>query len=137
MVSKCCEAQTAVIDGFEWCCGCGKEQRRRCEWVSSYNCPSHYRRYPVYSRTKRFNRYLLELCDDSLFTHYNDIMDMFGKIEFLWGMFKKKRLYFFNKSCVLSFIVHTLQLDYDIKTLKDQARVDTQFASMTELLEKM
>ena len=104
-------------------------------WVNSYACASHYRRYPVYSRTKRFNAYLINLGYEGLFKNYHDIMDIFGKIEFIWGMSQKTRLYFFNKSCVMFFIVWVLELKLDIKTLKDKKRVKRQCVAMAELLQ--
>ena len=67
--------------------------------------------------------------------NYNAIMDLFGLIEFRWGIYPPEgRVYFFNKSCVLLLILGSLNLDCEIKTLKDKSREQKQVQEMKELL---
>ena len=107
MVTKCCGAISAIAQNSEWCTACGTEIESQVQWVSSYNNPNSYRqRYPVYSRTKRFKEYIMELKTPVIYWNFEPIMDLFGLLEFHWGIKgAKNRKYFFNKACVLFYIV--------------------------------
>jgi hypothetical protein len=62
-------------------------------------------------------------------------MDAFGLLEFHWGIHgSKSRKYFFNKACVLYYIVSKLGLELEVRTLKDQERVNIQLAEMEQLV---
>ena len=136
MVSKCCDAPTAISNNSEWCTNCGTQVRAQCQWVVGYNNPNCYRqRYPVYSRTKRFRSYIINLQETAILTNFNDVMDCFGLLEFHWGNKGcKNRKYFFNKSCVLYFVLKVLDVPVEIKTLKDKSRVESQVRAMQYLL---
>ena len=138
MVTDCCNAQSVIQGNSEWCTGCGVEVRSCCLWVSGYNNPNQYRaRFPVYSRTKRFKNYILELKRKLIFCNFEDIMNAFGLIEFHWGnKGSKTRKYFFNKACVLFYIIGALGINLKVRTLKDQERVKVQLDEMSELLVK-
>ena len=136
MVTQCCNAGSAIDGNSEWCTGCGKEIRKGVQWVMGYNNPNMYRcRYPVYSRTKRFKNYILDLKKPLIFCNFEPIMNAFGLIEFHWGnKGSKTRKYFFNKACVLFFIIRGLEIELEIRTLKDGDRVQHQLAEMNGLL---
>ena len=136
MVTECCKAQTAVSGNSTWCTGCGAQIESQVQWVIGYSNPNTYRpRYPVYSRTKRFKFYILGLKEQELYQHFDMVMDLFGLVEFHWGIRgSKSRKYFFNKACVLHFITTKLGLELEVRTLKDAERVSTQLKEMTDLL---
>ncbi len=136
MVTECCSAVTVISDNCEWCTGCGSQVAEHVQWVVGYNNPNAYRgRYPVYSRTKRFKFYLLGLNEQELYQNFEDIMNIFGLVEFHWGIKGcVSRKYFFNKACVLHFIASKLGLEISIRTLKDSMRVTTQVEEMGQLL---
>ena len=136
MRSECCQAETIIENNSEWCTGCGKEIRGFCQWVVSYNNPNQRKlKYPVYSRTKRFKNYVTSLMEKVLFINFDDILDVFGLVEFNWNIHGcPNRYYFFNKSCVLYYILNLLDLDVKIRTLKDKERVKTQFDAIEHLL---
>ena len=102
----------------------------------SYSNPNMYRaRYPVYSRTKRFKNFILDLKKKVIYCNFDPIMDAFGLLEFHWGIHgSKSRKYFFNKSCVLAYIVTKLDLKLEVRTLKDEERVSIQLAEMEQLV---
>ena len=136
MVTECCKAKSIVQGNSVWCTGCGAEVDSQVQWVTGYNNPNTYRaKFPVYSRTKRFKNFILELKKLTIFMNFNPIMDTFGLIEFHWGIHgSKTRKYFFNKGCVLHYILQFLELDLEVRTLKDEERVATQIIEMDRLL---
>ena len=136
MVTECCKARSVVSENSEWCTACGTEIRSHVQWVAGYNNPNMYRaRYPVYCRTKRFKNFILDMKNRVIYCNYNSIMDVFGLLEFHWGIHgSKSRKYFFNKACVLYYIVSKLGLELEVRTLKDQERVNIQLAEMEQLV---
>ena len=136
MVTECCKARSVVSGNSEWCTSCGTEVCKQVQWVAGYNNPNMYRaRYPVYSRTKRFKNFILDLKKKEIYLNFDPIMDAFGLLEFHWGIHgSKSRKYFFNKACVLFHIVTRLGLGLEVRTLKDQERVRTQLAEMERLV---
>ncbi len=138
MLTECCQATTAIQNNSEWCRGCGREIRSYCQWVVGYNNPNLRKaKYPVYSRTKRFKNYVVDMNKIELLSRFNDVLDVFGLIEFNWGTYGcPGRLYFFNKACVLYFIIQYLEIDCEIITLKDPERVKTQLKAMDIVLSK-
>lgn len=138
MLTDCCQASTAIENNSEWCRGCGKEIRGYCQWVVGYNNPNlRTAKYPVYSRTKRFKNYILDMNCIEILVRFNDVLDVFGRIEFNWGHYGcPGRLYFFNKACVLFYIIQFLDIGIEITTLKDPERVTTQIKAIDNVLSK-
>ena len=137
MVCKACGSENSAIDqGFVWCIDCGVQLGRSQDYVQGYQSPQNFRhQFPVYSRIKRFVTWLRELQLPLELGEMEDILTLFAAIEFLWACSKAKRSYFFNKGCVLQFILDTLEIPLDVHTLKDPNRVKAQMISMKELLD--
>ena len=138
MACKVCASENSVTDqGFVWCVDCGLQMGRSQVYVQGYQSPQTYRHpFPVYSRIKRFVVWLREMRLPLDNEDIEDILRLFSVIEFTWGCSKKARSYFFNKGCVLQFILDTLEIPFEVHTLKDPNRVDAQMQSMRKLLEQ-
>ncbi len=135
-MTDCCQAETAIENNSEWCIGCGCEVRNQCLWVQSYS-NRQIRKYtfPLYSRIKRFKIYLFELNETRIFENFEEILNVFGKIEFHWGnVGSEDRIYFYNMTCVLRYITELLEIPITIRTLKDQSRVLSQLQEIDQLM---
>ena len=131
----CDHSQLTVIGGIYVCTQCGHETDQRV-YITSHNRAFTYRRPPVYCRQKRFLVFLRSLKSDILFFHENNILDIFGKLEFFFNMGHKfDRTYFFNRFVTLAFIVSVLDIPFKTKTLKDPVRVEKQISEMSQILE--
>ena len=62
---------------------------------------------------------------------------LYGRIEFAWEPHRSERTYFFNKNCVLSFILEYLGIPFEVATLKDKERVEKQVTTMKSLVSGM
>ena len=123
-------------EGIYVCVDCGLEMDERV-YVTSYNRNFTYRRAPVYSRQKRFLFFVRSLGSFMLFVRENEILDIFGKLEFWFNMGHKfNRTYFFNRHVCLAFILDVLRIPLETKTLKDEARVEQQLSEMRQLFKK-
>ena len=131
-----CNSTSKVHDeGKMWCTSCGCELEDSPMWTHSYAMPNHYKRFPVYSRVKRFIEYIRKINKPELNENYNDILDIFSLIEFQWGMMThEKRKYFYNKYVVLFFIAQRLNIEVELRTLKDIERVEEQVKELGKLL---
>ena len=134
MVCECGSHDTVIEGGVKWCTGCGAELERRCEWTFTYALCHNYRKVPIYSRIKRFRVWLQELNKPLIFANFERILMLYGQIEFSWEPRKTTRTYFFNKNCVLSFILEHLGIECKVPTLKDNDRVQKQVKTMKALL---
>ena len=136
MACPSCKSDDKILEeNTVWCKSCGHELESAPQWLHTYATPSHYKRFPVYSRIKRFLEYVQKLNKPILFEYYVNILDIFSMIEFQWAMRNQtKRKYFYNKYVVLYFIVRKLQLEIDVRTLKDKERVDNQVHELSVLL---
>ncbi len=133
--SDCNSTETAREGNKIWCTSCGNELQDAPMWTHSYAMPNHYKRFPVYSRVKRFIEYIRKLNEPELNNNYNDLLDLFSLIEFQWGMrLHEKRKYFYNKYVVLFFIAKKLSLPVKLRTLKDEERVEEQLEELEKLL---
>ena len=133
-----CQHLNTTYDAGEKCCtDCGL-MLDEIVFVSSYNQIYTYRPQPVYSRQKRFYHFLLASKNPVIFQNLEDIMTMFGKLEFFWGMRPvTTRKYFFNRFVVLVFILEQLNINTEgMRTLKDKDRVANQMQVMRQILEK-
>lgn len=134
-VCHVCECEHIVADnGYLWCTGCGLQQNGRVEYVRSYNCPQAHRRFPMYSRIKRFIAWMRSLKLELSADEFEEVLNMFTFLEFKWSVSNKTRRYFFNKGCVLQFCLDRLEVDLTVHTLKDTDRVKSQMEAMAELL---
>lgn len=132
---SCQSSETTVEQGKLWCTGCGTELEDCPTWVTSYAVPNHFKRFPVYSRVKRFIEYLRKINKQELNNIINEIIDYFGVIEFQWNMRKHiSRKYFFNKYVVLFFIARMLDVHIELRTLKDEERVKDQLKEISVLV---
>ena len=132
-----CEHLNTTFDAGEKCCtDCGL-MLDEILFVSSYNQTYTYRRQPVYSRQKRFWHFLLASKNPVIFLNLENIMIMFGKLEFFWNMRTiTSRKYFFNRFVCLVFILDQLGINTEgMKTLKDKERVGHQMRVMFGILQ--
>jgi len=77
---------------------------------------------------------LLGLNEPLIFANFENILMVYGKVEFSWQPQKSARTYFFNKNCVLSFILEHLGIEIKVPTLKDKERVEQQVTTMKALV---
>ena len=135
-MSECQHENTTFYQGEKCCTDCGL-MLDEIVFVSSYNQIYSYRRQPVYSRQKRFYHFLLDAKNPVIFQNLENIMTMFGKLEFFWGIRPvTTRKYFFNRFVCLVFILQKLNVDTEgMRTLKDKDRVFDQMQVMTQILE--
>ena len=132
--SKCEGTNSVVQGGSRWCTDCGTEIEANCDWTFSYNQITNYRRVPVYSRIKRFRQWLLSLKKEKIECNLEDILNVYSVLEFAWQTEQKKRIYFFNKNCILFFILKSLNIALEVSTLKDKERVTLQLERMDGLV---
>ncbi len=135
--SNCGSDSSAIEGGSLWCTGCGTQLQAQCEWTFTYSLCSNYRKVPVYSRIKRFQTWLRELNQPVIFANFEEILCIYARIEFSFHPQRGERTYFFNKNCVLSFILEYLGLPLEVPTLKDEDRVEKQIATMSKLLAEL
>ena len=135
--SNCGSNSSAVDSGSLWCTGCGTQLEAQCEWTFTYSLCSNYRKVPVYSRIKRFQTWLKELDEPLIFAHFEEILLMYARIEFGFYPARGERTYFFNKNCVLAFILDYLGIGIEVPTLKDKGRVEKQISKMNVLLREV
>ena len=131
---NCNGTNNVVQENSRWCTDCGTQIESQCEWTFSYNQVSNYRRVPVYSRIKRFRQWIISEKNELIHRYLDDILDVYSVLEFAWQTDKKKRIYFFNKNCILFFILEALDIELTVKTLKDKERVQIQLELMRELI---
>ena len=132
---ECEHTNSSRIGNKNVCIGCGLEIEDCTNWTFSYGEITCFKRFPIYSRIKRFITYLKSLKIQELNDNVDDILDVFGFIEFRWMMAKKnKRKYFYNKYVVLFFIAGMLELKSKVRTLKDRERVKQQIVELDLLM---
>ena len=130
----CEHKQQTYIDGFYTCTQCGNISDKQ-KYITSYDRSFTYRRPPVYSRQKRFLSFIRNMREDVLFLRENDILMVFGYLEFFFNMGHKfQRIYFFNRFVTLTLILEVLEIPLKTKTLKDQVRVEQQLSEMRQIL---
>ena len=131
-----CGCENIVAEhGLLWCSACGVKQVGRVEYVRSYNSPQTHRRFPMYSRIKRFISWMRSLRLELSVDECEEILNLFTLLELKWSVSEKSRRYFFNKGCVLQFCLDFLGMKHlSVHTLKDADRVKNQMRAMAELL---
>ena len=65
---------------------------------------------------------------------FEELLTMFTRLEFNWSLSETDRSYFFNKGCVMQFLLDTMGISLSVHTLKDAERVKYQMKAMRTLL---
>ena len=90
MSCPCENSDKAVIENYLTCTTCGLCTDYAPTYVISYNNPrAHYRRC-YYSRIKRFQKKMREMKSELIGKHSEDILYMYGRLEFAWNCSKEK-----------------------------------------------
>ena len=128
----CEHENTTFSEGEKVCTDCGLMLGEQV-FITSYNRTFSYRKQPVYSRQKRFYHFILSQRESKINENLEDIMVLFGKLEFFWSLNRHKtRKYFFNRFVTLVFILTTLSISTEgMRTLKDKERVQVQMNDMS------
>ena len=72
---------------------------------------------------------------DLISEHAEDILLLYGRLEFAWNnLFTKKRKYFFSQKVVMYFLLKILEIDIAVPLLKNKDRTKEQLESMVKLL---
>ena len=135
---KCprCNTETFGIQGdvHLWCDNCGNALKSSPVFVTGY-CQSHSRKNQIYSRRKRFGKYLQSVCHQKSVLHsFYDILDLYSRFEFTWTKSESKRIYFFAKPVMLRICCEMLGIATDnLPSLKDKNRVKEQAVELTNL----
>ena len=131
----CEHENTTFSEGEKVCTDCGLMLGEQV-FITSYNRTFSYRKQPVYSRQKRFYHFILSQRESKINENLEDIMVLFGKLEFFWSLNRHKtRKYFFNRFVTLVFILTTLSISTEgMRTLKDKERVQVQMNDMDEII---
>ena len=131
----CEHENTTFTEGEKCCTDCGLMLGEQL-YITSYNRTFSYRRQPVYSRQKRFYHFVLSTGQPLIFQNLEDIMTLFGKLEFYWSLKPNRtRKYFFNRFVTLVFILKFLNICTEgMRTLKDKERVELQMGNMAQIL---
>jgi hypothetical protein len=95
--------------------------------------PNFRRQY--YSRARRFIKVLKGMKSEMVAEHFEDILQTYSFIEFLWNMkADKKRKYFYSQKVILWFILKRLGIMIEVPVLKNKERTKEQLLSINELL---
>jgi len=136
MICPSCNTETfGVQDEVNlWCDNCGHCLRDSPVYVTGY-CQSHSCKNQIYSRRKRFGKYLQTVChQSSVLQSFYDILDLYSRFEFTWTQSETKRIYFFAKPVMLRFCCEMLGLDTDnLPSLKDKNRIKEQARELSTL----
>ena len=108
-----CNEQTPGIieENRLWCDQCGQSIRSNIQYVPSYN-----QRFgviqQVYSRLKRFTKYMQVLKIPQVLADIYTILDLYSSFEFTWTCHGEmsKRVYFFAKPVMLQICCQLLIL---------------------------
>ena len=136
MICPHCNTETFGVqdDVNLWCDCCGNILRDSPVWVTGY-CQSHSRKNQIYSRRKRFGKYIRSVCRKPSVLHkIYDILDLYSKFEFVWTNSESNRIYFFAKPVMLRYCCEALGLETDdLPSLKDKNRVKEQAEELSNL----
>ena len=133
-----CKARTPGIieDNALWCNQCGVRIQANTEFVPSYN-----QRYgviqQVYSRLKRFTKYMQLLNIPEVLADVYRILDLYSSFEFTWTCNRKmsRRIYFFAKPVMLRMCCKLLHIECALPGLKDKMREREQYCELLALME--
>ncbi len=136
MICPSCNTETLGIQDeiSLWCDNCGNVLQESPVFVTGY-CQSHSCKNQIYSRRKRFGRYLQTVCHDTSVLHsFYAILDLYSKYEFTWTNSASSRIYFFAKPVMLRYCCKELGLDVTgMPSLKDKNRIKDQANELSSL----
>ena len=117
-----------------WCDNCGNVLQDSPVWVTGY-CQSHSCKNQIYSRRKRFGKYVRSVCHNTSVLHsFYDILDLYSRFEFTWTKSESNRIYFFAKPVMLNFCCEMLGLETgNLPSLKDKNRIKEQARELSIL----
>ena len=128
---NCNTETTGIQDGSHlWCTNCGSNIQHNPQFVTGYS-QSHQCKSQIYSRRKRFRKYIQQVCPSVL--QYK-VLDLFSNIEFCWTKSPSRRIYFFAKPVMVQFCCNALGISGDLPCLKDKHRENDQLAELGSLL---
>ena len=140
MICPSCNTETfGVQDEVNlWCDCCGNVLQESPVWVTGY-CQSHSCKNQIYSRRKRFGKYLRTVChNSSVLQSFYDILDLYSRFEFIWTKSASSRIYFFAKPVMLRHCCEILKISTDnLPSLKDKNRIKEQARELRTLKEGM
>ena len=135
MCSNCEKNDFVVVNNWKTCTNCGLESDYVPKYYVSYALPRREYRRQYYSRAKRFTKVLWGMKSDLIGQYFEEILQSYSFIEFLWNMKpNKSRKYFFSQKVILWYILDRLQIPVVVPVLKNKERSNTQIRSINELL---
>ena len=132
---NCKEQTPGIIEGNHlWCNHCGVAIRSQCQYVPSYG-NRHSCTKQIYSRVKRFTKYLQGLANPNILSEIHAILDLYSSFEFAWSCNKTSsvRIYFFAKPVMVQAICSLLDIETDTPSLKDKLREVIQHEELKNL----
>jgi hypothetical protein len=137
MCSECGKDEFVWENNYNVCMNCGLQCDFQPKYYMSYALPRYEYRRQYYSRAKRFIKVLRGMMSNIIGDHFENILHVYGEIEFRWLMkLNKTRKYFYSQKMVLWFILNRLEIPLCVPTLKNKERATCQIKSMTEILKK-
>ena len=133
---SCGESQFVVVNNYQTCVNCGRENEYCPKYYVSYAMPRQEYRRQYYSRAKRFTKVLWRMKSDIIGKYFEHILEMYSLIEFLWNMkHDKDRKYFFSQKVILWYILKYFEIPIEVPLLKNKERSQKQLKTITELVE--
>ena len=118
-----------------WCDSCGTSIRVKMDFVQSFQNPHDHVRQQIYSRVKRFTKWVQQLADPLVMSHMYSVIYIYSSFEFAWMMHKEDstRIYFFAKPVCLQVCCQMLHINADLPHLKDGNREKVQKEELKKL----
>ena len=89
-------------ENYNTCISCGRQAEYNPTYYTSYAMPVPNFRRQYYSRARRFIKVLKGMKSEMVAEHFEDILQTYSFIEFLWNMkADKKRKYFYSQKVIL------------------------------------
>lgn len=134
----CHKTTPGIVDGNHlWCNMCGTSIRKQYQFVPDYNNPHSAPRQQLYSRVRRFTKYIQKMCrgNPDVLGSFNRILDVYSTYEFVWCCHKEmsKRIYFFAKPVMLQACCEILGIQAELPSLKDKNRELDQHVDLQKL----
>ena len=138
MTCPSCESTDKVVaNNYVTCTSCGLMYEYEPTYVQGYSTPYQHMRKQYYSRIKRFKKKLLDMKSDLIGEHTENILQMYGVLEFSWNICREKtRKYFFSQKVVLFFILKILSINLSVPVLKNKGRTDQQLKRMCDIYQR-
>ena len=134
---SCNSEESAYIDNHITCTFCGLMYKHKPKYVQSYTeMSSPYRRKAYYNRIKRFALKLKESEHVEIHKATEQMLQLYGILEFGWGIFKDdRRKYFFSQKVVLFCLARLCNLDLELPLLKNATRSEVQLRAIASIFE--